>query len=365
MPPDPAPGEIQGHPFKEKKRYQVFVSSTFTDLEQERRQVIETLLSHDCIPSGMEWFGAVDEAQFEFIKTVIDDCDYYIVIVAGRYGTPGPGGKSYTEREYDYAVSKGLEVLAFIHDDPDSITGGKLEKDPKVVAKLEKFRTKLRKGRLVSSWDGKERHLSVQVSAAITRAIRTRPAVGWVRANQVASLETLQELNELRKANKALEKEADELQGRPKAEGIAGLDESVTLGGTYRPPLPPVGPGYGASRRRPPSEPKDWSISLTWKEVFGAIAPEIMNAPNDEKAYELLSGALFARSRKRGSDHRLDRDAFQTVKVHLIGLGLIECALGESVGNALRLFWQLTPAGERAMLDARVVRTALPPEAGP
>lgn len=50
------------------KRYQVFVSSTFTDLKDERSAVIQTLMKMDCIPAGMELFPAMDEEQFEFIK---------------------------------------------------------------------------------------------------------------------------------------------------------------------------------------------------------------------------------------------------------------------------------------------------------
>ena len=38
------------------KRYQVFISSTFEDLQEERRQVMQALLALDCIPTGMELF---------------------------------------------------------------------------------------------------------------------------------------------------------------------------------------------------------------------------------------------------------------------------------------------------------------------
>ena len=60
------------------KRYQVFISSTYTDLKEERRAVIQTVIEADCIPAGMELFPAADEEQLTFIKRVIDDCDYYL-----------------------------------------------------------------------------------------------------------------------------------------------------------------------------------------------------------------------------------------------------------------------------------------------
>jgi len=77
-------------------RYQVFVSSTYADLKNERSRVIQTLLELDCIPAGMELFPAADEEQWQFIRRVIDDCDYYIVIIGGRYGSLTPEGISYT-----------------------------------------------------------------------------------------------------------------------------------------------------------------------------------------------------------------------------------------------------------------------------
>ena len=83
------------------KRYQVFVSSTYTDLLEARQEVMQVLLELDCIPAGMELFPAADDDQWTLIKRAIDDCDYYIVIIAGRYGSSGPEEKSFTQLEYE------------------------------------------------------------------------------------------------------------------------------------------------------------------------------------------------------------------------------------------------------------------------
>ena len=66
------------------KRYQVFVSSTFEDLQEERREVMQTLLSLNCIPTGMELFPAADDDSWTHIQRFIAECDYYVVIVGGR-----------------------------------------------------------------------------------------------------------------------------------------------------------------------------------------------------------------------------------------------------------------------------------------
>src|SRR6266705_2980965 len=70
-----------------EKVYQVFVSSTYADLADERRRVSETLAKAGFISAGMELFPATDQQQLSFIQRVIDRCDYYVVIIGGRYGS--------------------------------------------------------------------------------------------------------------------------------------------------------------------------------------------------------------------------------------------------------------------------------------
>lgn len=38
-----------------EKKYQVFVSSTYEDLQEERKKVMEALLQMNCFPVGMEY----------------------------------------------------------------------------------------------------------------------------------------------------------------------------------------------------------------------------------------------------------------------------------------------------------------------
>ncbi len=97
------------------KRYQIFISSTYKDLIEERQKVIQAILKLYHFPIGMEMFHADNEEQWKQIKNTIDMSDYYILIV-GRYcGTLIEyEGISYTEKEYDYALSKNIPVLSFI-----------------------------------------------------------------------------------------------------------------------------------------------------------------------------------------------------------------------------------------------------------
>ena len=72
-----------------QKKYQVFISSTFRDLIDERQDAIRSVLDLGHIPSGMEVFPAADMEQFEYIKRIVDECDYYVLVIGGRYGLCG------------------------------------------------------------------------------------------------------------------------------------------------------------------------------------------------------------------------------------------------------------------------------------
>ncbi len=86
----------------------------------------------DCFPAGMESFPANDNEQLEFIKTIIKDCDYYVLIIGGRYGSLTSDGISYTEAEYNYAKELKIPVIAFIHKEPDNLPVNKSDTNPEL-----------------------------------------------------------------------------------------------------------------------------------------------------------------------------------------------------------------------------------------
>jgi hypothetical protein len=162
------------------KRYQVFISSTYIDLKQERANVLESVLKMNCIPAGMELFPSANDEQFEYIKQIINESDYYILIIGGRYGTVDEGGISYTEKEYDYAVSIGKPILSFVNSSPENLSVSKSELDPKRRKKLDLFKTKVTKNKLVKFWDTSDK-LASQVIVSLTDAINRYPQAGWIR----------------------------------------------------------------------------------------------------------------------------------------------------------------------------------------
>lgn len=185
------------------KKYQVFVSSTYEDLQEERKKVMEALLQMNCFPVGMEYFNASDSSQWEVIKSLIKECDYYVLIVAGRYGSiEEESGKSYTQKEFEYAVEQGVPVISFVHKHPESLPAAKYEQDPLKREKLEKFKSFVQK-RLCKMWDNAD-GLSSQVVLSLTYLIKTHPRTGWIKADEISSAEANKEILALRKENDEL-----------------------------------------------------------------------------------------------------------------------------------------------------------------
>ena len=187
-----------------ERRYQVFVSSTFTDLEDARREVSTALLKTNCFPAGMELFPAADEEQFEFICQIIRESDYYIVISAGKYGSTHPEtGISYTEMEYDYALEIKKPIIRLLHRDPFNYLPGKnIEETDEKRNKLLLFREKLQKSRLVNFWNDPG-ELGQQVILGLIDSIKRCPTPGWVRGENALTVEVLKELDKLRKRSAA------------------------------------------------------------------------------------------------------------------------------------------------------------------
>lgn len=196
-----------------KKRYQVFISSTYTDLIEERKKLQEILLMADCIPAGMEAFVATSDEQFNVIKKVIDLCDYYVLIVGGRYGSVNENtGLSYTEMEYDYAVDKNIPVLVFCLDESVRLSPEKAETDKVKIEKLALFRNKVMENRLASMWKDLS-ELAGKAAISIMKAKEEIDRPGWIRADTVSAIdnsELLLQINELRIENKKLSNELQE-----------------------------------------------------------------------------------------------------------------------------------------------------------
>lgn len=241
-----------------EKRFQVFVSSTYQDLQEERQEVMHALLELDCIPSGMELFPAASENQWSLINRVIDECDYYVLIVAGRYGSIGTDGIGYTEMEYRHALSVNKPTIAFLHKDPGLIPVNKSEDSAEGKEKLRLFRDFIQQKQLCKFWSNPA-DLGAVVSRSLVQLKKTAPAIGWVRANELPDREATLELLRLRQQVDQLELELQRVRTTAPqgAENLAQGDEEFTIRFSFT-ILDDRCPG---------------SFRAAWNEIFSTVAP--------------------------------------------------------------------------------------------
>lgn len=202
-----------------KRRLQVFISSTFTDLLHERQAAVGAILKAGHIPAGMELFTAGDKSQMVTIKQWIDDSDVYMLILGGRYGSIEPAsGFSYTELEYDYASQQRKPIFAVV------ITDAALEAKVKVngTAHMEKenpkelalFRKKVLSN--ISSFFEDPKDIKLCVHESLADFAANRDLRGWVSADEIQDTKPLfdeirklsDENRELKETISALEKKA-------------------------------------------------------------------------------------------------------------------------------------------------------------
>src|SRR6516225_214478 len=96
----------------EPTRVTVFLSSTWLDLQPERRAV-EGVLKNFCETkfSGMEYFGSRPEPTVNTSLLEVDRAELYVAIIGSRYGS------GITEQEYRRARERGLDCLVYLSRD--------------------------------------------------------------------------------------------------------------------------------------------------------------------------------------------------------------------------------------------------------
>ena len=195
------------------KKYQVFISSTYTDLKEERQAVVQTILDTDNIPAGMELFKG-GKGQKETIKRWIEESDIYVLILGGRYGSiDEETGKSYTQWEYDLAVELNKPLFAIVLADDYVNSTLKPSESDMGKDKYISFKTKVinenNGGKIVGFVNSID-----QIKNEIYRNIpniekeHSAEMVGWVSADRLEELKRLKEENK-RLSNELLNRQTE------------------------------------------------------------------------------------------------------------------------------------------------------------
>ena len=294
------------------------------------------------IPVGMEMFSAGDEQQWELIKTQIDDCDYYIVISAFRYGSLD-GDIGYTEKEYDYAISKNLPVLGFIINDNVNWPAKKIDKNALKVQKLETFKLKIQ-SKIVSYWDDKN-DLYGKVSISLMKQFNTNPRVGWVKSSEQVGPEILKEISRLSNENAELRKNIDSLENIIDDEKREAFEKTLeTLRHNKR----------KISFRYQYRSNFEEETEFTLLEIFNLLAPELM-IENSTK-YCIFYLGFMLRPDKETMINKNSATPSNVVKKILADLNVLEIIKPSPKKHSVKdenEYWTLTEDGKKLFKEVR------------
>jgi hypothetical protein len=336
------------------KRYQVFISSTFVDLVDERREVMQALLEMDCVPAGMELFPAGNTDQWTLIKGVIEQSDYYLVILGGRYGSMSEEGISYTEMEYDYAVERGIPVMGFVPADADAIPVGKTDKDDAAAKKLDEFREKVQL-KLTKDWKNAE-DLGSKVTRGLIHLIKNNPRPGWVRGDQAMTPETRVEIAELEAKIAKLEKKEMETSTAIAAhldDGFAHGPEEVELSLTHK------GYNYVSGLVEELGD-----LTYTWDEIIEVLGPFMIDEAPERSLRNTFNNHMLSDIRNVPDDWTDDLSSesaeisdksWGSIIVQLRALRLITTGTKKRTVSDKAVYWKLTQAGDDYLVALRAV----------
>ena len=331
-----------------ERKHQVFVSSTYKDLIDERREVIHALLELDCIPAGMELFPATDEDAWSLITEVIDGCDYYVLILAGKYGSTNKEGIGYTEMEFDYASTNGKPILCFLHENIGDLSASKVESSEIGKERLEAFRKKAQ-DKHCKYWSSAP-DLGGKVSRSLVQLKKKHPSDGWVPGRYAADQKMLGELEKLRARVAELEYEALAKNDSPPPNfcELKGGDDK-----------------YGIEWELivdKEGKKKSIVVRASWDKLFSycgaALAGECNSIELSDKMklcfYHSIPGELEAfNDYSRLPLYYVVEDQ---IRIQFQALGLMEPGTKKRAVSDNNTYWKLTPFGEKYLIQIRALR---------
>jgi hypothetical protein len=338
--------EIIIYPIKErimKIKYQIFISSTYEDLKDVREQLIKCILEMGHIPVGMEMFSAANEDQWKIIQKQIDECDYYTVIVAHRYGSLDKG-ISYTEKEYNYAVSKDVPVLGFIIDETTKWSSRFIDKEEATVEKLNLFKEKI-KTKMISFWKSTE-DIYGKFAVSLGKAISAHERPGYIRANEVANIDVYNEVTRLSNENSKLRNEINQINTSfNNNEEQKRLELLKTLEINKR-----VVPIFFQGER-------EWNMSnnVTYLKLFEIIAEILIIEANEVELKEAIAFGVSGKGNYKKTNP-VPNNWFNEWMADLNVLDLIEQSKKSHSLSDNSKYWTLTDAGRGLFKNLRKLK---------
>jgi len=200
------PEELKSEHRSPDEKFQVFVSSSFKDLEAERKTAVEVVSDLTHIPIALERFAASNASDLEVIKRTLRGCQMFVLILGHRYGElvpeenleldviedPGYRNMSFTEYEYSIGQKLGLYTIV-LQLAPREVTERRRDLDEKKeddhrelrnLKLLERFQQRVGRHHR-QFWSREPGDFKFKLCLALGEALRTGVGLpGWIRKSE-------------------------------------------------------------------------------------------------------------------------------------------------------------------------------------
>jgi hypothetical protein len=266
----------------------------------------------------MENFTASNESQWNIIQPLIDDCDYYILIIGFNYGSIDKSENiSYTEKEYNHALKINKPILSFILD--DSLYENHIIKNKE---KLDLFKKKVLHNSKLAQFCKEPNMISSDVITALNKEYIKNPQDGWIRKEDYQLIK--QKYESLLFNYNCIINPTD-------FSDLKDLDTKITL------------TGHNSRYDR-------WYITTTFKSIFINIAQIIDKFFIEDTLFSVIAQKLEYMGDIPEDTITINNDSKMEVRNKLFNYKLIK--ISKFIGKEGKIrCWELTPKGEEYFLS--------------
>ena len=334
-----------------KKKYQVFISSTYKDLIDERQAAVEAILKAGHIPAGMELFKS-GNSQLLTIKKWIDESDIYLLILGKRYGSiDNKSNLSYTEIEYRYAIEEtnkpGFAIIMSDEVAERKLKNGLLREDifdDRYNEQYTNFKNYIMTK--IVSFANSIAEVKLAIHENMSQYEEVNNLAGWIKGDSILNSNQINELQETTKENSSLRDQINELKKEIDSKNqynLADLDVEYNIVLSYS--------STGSL--------KTLKLNKTWNQLFALISPYLISPQNDAGFKIELSKYLFSSvgitQNRSTSIHYIDDQQYFTIRTQLEAYGLIYSQYSNTTAGDMALFWTLTQKGKNHMFQLRTI----------
>jgi hypothetical protein len=106
---------------------------------------------------------------------------------------------------------------------------------------------------------------------------------------------------------------------------------------------------------------RTFQTEATWAQIFSLIAPKLGQRPTDGAVNAAFGMAMYRRAHPGAvlssiASAVIQAEDFETIRIQLLSLGLIETKVLLTTSGRNEIFWSLTSRGERLMFQLRTIK---------